>query len=203
MNVQGIIVRVKDVIRTPETFFTVIEKEVGLKDPFFYALVFLVINSLFSLFYYNSYLPFVLAVESVSFVSILGLVFLIFLPLQLGFLFGGAGLSFLFLKLLKGVGTYVETFRVLVYAATPSFLLGPLFMIYAALVGPTNTTALLISNIVAIPLAIYVIYLAVMGISLSHKITKLKALLGSFILPYAALFVLSLVFVLLFPLIAV
>jgi len=74
------------------------------------------------------------------------------------FLFVTSGIIHLFVKLFKGSGKYSDTFRTLVYASTPSVI----FMVIPFV------------NAIA---GIWTLVLSIFGLSINHKISKLKAFL--------------------------
>ena len=95
--------------------------------------------------------------------------------------FVSTGLTHLALKMIKGHGDYTDTVISIIYGSVPALLWG---------IVATALLVLIKSFWVHIPLIIfgmgiwaYAIYLSVVGLSILHKISEGKALLGYFI-PY-------------------
>ena len=112
------------------------------------------------------------------------------------------------MRLVKGNGDYAATFSVIVYASTPSYIIelirGTLNSII--LPSPSNLAYLALTVPLTIIVAIYTIYLEVIGISIAHKISRMRALFAIFVIPLLIIVVVLLlalvIFVALFLLVA-
>lgn len=103
------------------------------------------------------------------------LIFFVIIPLMM---FVGAGILHLFVKLYGGKGDYSDTFRASIYSSTPSVLL----------------MAIPILNFGAM---VWSFVLGIIGISLSHHISKLRAFLA-YITPFLISGIIYFVFILIF-----
>ena len=182
---MSIVQKAESVIRTPTKFFTAVQKEKGLKAPFVYLAVISFISAVMTYFFdpmlklFAAPLGPVIGVTAVIGLWIAGLVlsFIIY------------GVFHLFVMLLGGSGGYENTYKVFVYSSTPSSLLG---WIALALFG-LGLGGIAVGGLIFIVLIIWAIYLVVTGLSIMHKMSKLRAL-AVILIPVIILAILVFVF---------
>ena len=164
--------KIKKVLLRPTEFFTEIKKEVGVGKAFKYlALISLVYAVLLTIF------MFIFSI----FLGGFGLFFLLVLPIIIYFIsligsFVGAGFMHLFVKMFGGKGDYSATYKVSVYSATPTFLLGWI-------------------QFVNLFVSIYSFYLYLKGLSILHDISMGRAFLIAII---PAIIIVAIVFAFIF-----
>lgn len=135
------------------------------------------------------------------------LVFVVIIAFAAPFI--GAGISHLGIMILGGMGKFFDTFKASTYAS----VLSPLYAIILEVIGYLNPfnlnkpvwadfwnsyTFLWIA--VAIASMIHVIYIECAGLSLYHKISKIRALAAVLLIPIVMLVILG-IFILIFALI--
>src|SRR3989338_7305919 len=118
--------KIESIIKTPVKFFNQAKNEKNLKDAFFYyGLLSLVSMFGFSAVYFFAYS----SLMAIPYANLLGIPSQDFNPITNYFLslisiFISTFIIHLFVRLLKGKGRYVETFKAYAYGSTPSLLLG-------------------------------------------------------------------------------
>jgi hypothetical protein len=178
----GLVEKIKKVILSPSEFFERIKAERGVGEAFKYLAILSLVNLVVDI------VSFILSIPSISplgnlstFLPLLGapataLGIAIPLVIYIGSLilsFVKAGFIHLFAKLLKGKGDFSATYKALVYASTPSLLLGRIPW-------------------VGIIFAIYSFYLSLKGISKLHKVGMGRALIILFVIPVVIILVIAL-----------
>ena len=145
--------KIESIIKTPVKFFNQAKNEKNLKDAFFYyGLLSLVSMFGFSAVYFFAYSS-LMAIPSQDFNPITNYF------LSLISIFISTFIIHLFVRLLKGKGRYVDTFKAYAYGSTPSLLLG-----WVPVIG--------------IVFGLWSIYLIIKGLSIMHKMSMLKALVA-------------------------
>ena len=179
------------VLVKPKEFFAKVHNETFMQ-PFLFYLIFLLVSNIGTSLYYISqynismywYFPIYLASAVLSTIM----------------LFVSTGLTHLALKMIKGHGSYTDTVISVVYGSIPALLWG---------IVATAMLVLIKSFWVYIPIMIfggaiwaYAIYLSVVGISILHKISEGKALLGYFI-PFFVMFAVLFIIIFLVVIVAI
>lgn len=165
---MGIVEKAKKVFLHPSKFFDSIKSEKGVKEAFKYTAVISIVSVIGS---------FIASASLMSFLSLLGLPqegslftgMSYILPIVMYVVvllssFVGAGIIHLIAMLLKGKGNYAATYKAMMYANTPSSLLG-----WIPLLG--------------FVFSLYSIYLEIMGISKLHNVSMLRAAAIVLIIP--------------------
>lgn len=163
-----IVDRVQSVIKTPTKFFNAVQKEKGFKAPFTYLVVISIISSVLS-YFFNPFLGGVSSLVGPG-AGAAAVIFLWIAGLILSFIV--YGFFHLFVILLGGKGGYENTYKVFVYSSTPLSLLawvGEMFFGF-------GSSGIILGVSIFITLAIWGLYLLITGLSITHKISKLRAL---------------------------
>jgi len=170
---MGFVEKIKKVILSPSEFFDAIKAEEGISQAFiYYAVLSLIFDILFGLSYI--FIPVALT-PSMPFKR-LGVMWIIISYIAgLIFVFINAGITHIFTKILGGKGDYSATFKSLVYASTPTLLLG-----WIPLIG--------------VIFSIYTLYLTIKGISSLHSITMLRAFIAVLVIPSIIAIILGILF---------
>ena len=165
---MSIVQKAESVLRTPTKFFTSVQKEKGLKAPFVYLAVVSFISALLN-YFFNPMLKLFAAPfgPGIGFAAIIGLWIA---GLILSFIF--YGFFHLFVMLLGGKGGYENTYKVFAYSSTPSSLLGWIAGIFFGF----GLGGIVVGGLIYVALIIWALYLFVTGLSIVHKMTKLRAL---------------------------
>ena len=165
---MSIVNKIESVVKTPTKFFNNAKNEKGFKPAFTYLVVISLISSVLN-YFFNP----MLKMFSTLFGPGLGLAAIIFLwivGLILSFII--YGFFHLFVLLLGGKGGYENTYRVFVYSSTPSSLLGWI----AGMFFGFGLGGVVVGGLIFIVLIIWVLYLFATGLSIVHKMSKLRAL---------------------------
>ena len=182
--------RIMEVLGNTEKYFAGVKKE-RYGEPLLYYLPFMVLSALFGAFTFPKYFPEYLTFQ-VSGILFL-LVFVSEIVLQLAVLFFMTWLIHFCLRICKGQGQYLDTFKAGVYGSTPILLWNILSGLLTLVLWQTqmflNFSSSLASFLPGIAFMIWSIFLEVTGLSLYHKITKLRAFLAGVLLPLEVLFV--------------
>lgn len=158
---MGFIEKIKKVILSPNEFFDAIKTEEGITQAFiYYAILSLIYSILFGIFYFL--MPTFLGPMPFGELGIAMIVISYVVGLISVFIY--AVITHIFTKIVGGNGNYSATFKSLVYASTPSLLLG-----WVPMIG--------------VIFAIFSLYLMIKGISKLHGITMLRAFVAVFIIP--------------------
>jgi hypothetical protein len=178
----GLVEKIKKVILSPSEFFERIKAERGVGEAFKYLAILSLVNlvvgivsfmlsipSVTSLGNLSTFLPLLRAPATALGIAIPFVIYIGSLILS----FVEAGFIHLFAKLLKGKGEYSATYKALVYASTPSLLLG-----WIPWVG--------------IIFGIYSFYLSLKGISKLHEVSMGRALIILFVIPAVIILVITL-----------
>lgn len=161
---MGFLEKVKKVLTSPTEFFEKVKGEEGIGEAFKYYIIFsLIYNIIFGLLvnFGLSGIP----IEQMGPFRALGLALPIaFFIISLISLFIGTAILHAFAKIFGGKGDYSETFKAVVYGATPSLLLG-----WVPFIG--------------LILVFYSLYLQIKGISMLHQVSMGRAFLIVFLIP--------------------
>ena len=187
MAKAGLVDKAKLVMTNPFKFFQSIKSE-GIKDAFKYlallSLVYMVVliiafsvPSLSILGGAEGLAPLLGPYGSATGVALAVVLYIMGLVLS----FVSVGIIHLFVKLMKGKGDYGATYKALIYASTPSMLLG-----WIPYIGTI--------------IGLYTLYLELKGVSILHKIGMGRALLAVLVIPVVVIFVLVFAVAYLLPL---
>jgi len=199
---------IKEVLLKPKDFFKEIKKEKGIKNAFIYFIIFSIITTFLStLYFYRVFskikLPQIeLTPNLILWVMVvMYIIVLIFAVLYAFFL---AGITHLFVLLMKGKKGFYQTFNVLIYGDTPryilSIILSPIYIaVFPKFFGikqiPTEFLVWLISvTILGLIITAYTIYLKTIGIKNLHEISAFRAFAAVFLLPFALFAIIYLIF---------
>ena len=179
------------VLVKPKEFFTKVHHETFMQ-PFLFYLIFLLVSNIGTSLYYISYYN--ISMYWYFPIYLAGLAFSTLL------FFISTGLTHIVFRIIKGQGSYTGTVIGIVYGSVPGLLWG---------IVATALLVLIKSFWVYIPIMIfgmgiwaYTIYLSVVGLSINHKLTEGKALLGYFI-PYFIMFAFFLIIIMLVVIVAI
>lgn len=170
---MGLVEKIKKVILSPSEFFERIKAEKGIGGAFKYLAILSLINLAVGIIGFAFNVPSISPLGNLStflpllgdLATVLGIVILVVIYIGgLILSFVGAGFIHLFARLLKGKGDYSATYKALIYASTPSLLLG-----WIPWVG--------------IIFGIYSFYLSLKGISKLHEVSMGRALVMVFVIP--------------------
>jgi hypothetical protein len=174
--------KIKTVIQHPSDFFERIKSEEGIGKTFIYLAVLSLINLATGIISLTFNVPYISQLSSLSnylpslgkFSSVvsLGIPIGIYILTVVG-TFVIAGFIHLFIRLLGGKGSYSFTYKGIVYASTPSLLLG-----WIPYVG-------------FIP-GIYAFYLELKGLSKLHQIGMGRVFVAIFVVPFLLIFLIAL-----------
>lgn len=188
---RSILRTLKGIITEPNKFFQAVKKEKTIKQAFMFYLVFFVIDlALFTLaFYFGEAASIYAQIPFYSFPMIiatmvigLAVMFLVIL------IFHG------FFKLLRGKGSYADTFKTYVYAMAPGLVFGIFYYLVLFFVDIVQNPAVnFVLGMVNFIFMIWMAVLIVIGGSILHKISRGRAFLAGILLPAVVLFVLSLI----------
>ncbi len=192
--------KIKKVITEPTKFFNAIKKEKDIGPAFLYYVVFLAISSVFMIPYLWRVFSQVSA-EGIPFS--LGTMIPSMVVMQFVFgiimLFIMYGIIHLLVKLVKGKGDFSDTFKAMIYGATPNFIISPLILIYMGIVGVENIFLLIPVYLISIAVFIWVLVIQIKGIKILHKISTWRAVLAILILPILlVILLLIIIFLILF-----
>ncbi len=188
--------KIRGAIKEPTKFFHEINKEKGIGHALIYYVIFLIINTILSVFYLTkvfSAIPELGAFAGAITASVIIMQFLFSLVM----LFIITGLVHLFSKWVKGKGNYDDTFKAMIYGMTPNLIFSPLFMIYMAIIGIQNITALIPMYLVSGGIAIWSIVLEIIGLKIAHKYSTWRAVLSLIIIPILLVIIIVIVLVIL------
>ena len=175
--------RIMEVLGNTEKYFTGVKNE-GYGEPLLYYLPFMIFSALFGAFafpkYFSEYLTF--QVSGILFLF----VFVAEIVLQLAVLFFITWLTHFSLRICKGQGQYLDTFKAGVYGSTPLLLWNILSGLFALVFSPIQ---MFWTFFPSFAFMIWSIFLEVTGLSFYHKISKSRAFWGGVVLPWAVLFV--------------
>ncbi|MEK6922183.1 MAG: YIP1 family protein [Nanoarchaeota archaeon] len=125
---MNLIEKVKQILFSPNTFFSDVEKERRLNKAFIFFIILsafsAILSSIILFFWRNAYTMFfpidlsVMPYKDLAWPLLTG--FLISIPLS----FVSAGVLYIWLKIFKGKRPYREAYKLYVYSKTPNFILG-------------------------------------------------------------------------------
>lgn len=164
--------KIKKVILSPSEFFERIKGEEGVGKAFIYLAILSLIDLVVGIItitlniHLFSFLPFL-----GKFATLIG----IMIPIAIYILklvgsFTGAGFIHLFMRLFGGKGNYSMTYKAVVYASTPSLLLG--WIPYVGVIS-----------------AIYTFYLSLKGLSKLHSVSMKRVFVAVFGIPLIILLI--------------
>lgn len=194
--------KIKKVITNPTKFFNAIKKEKDIGPAFIYYMIFLAITSVFSILYFWRIFSELPAEITPVGGSVISTGTMISSAVISQFIFGIIlifivyGIIHLLVKLVKGKGNFSDTFKAMVYGATPNFLISPLLLIYMGIVGIGNLFLLIPVYLISIAVFIWVLVIQIKGIKILHKISTWRAVLAILILPILLVIIIALLFVL-------
>lgn len=203
---------IKEVISKPKDFFTKIHKEKGIKNTFLYFFIFTVITTFLStLYFYRSFsiieIPQIELTSGLIFWSLV-ILYIVILLFSIIAIFVVTGIIHLFVLLMKGKEGFYQTFKIIIYGATPSYLLSIIlspisigvFPRFAGMKQPTPEYFAWILPIIVLGIivTIYQIYLRVIGTKKLHKLSTFRAFAAILLLPLALAIVLVFIAILFF-----
>lgn len=192
---------IKELILKPKEFFRKIGKEKGIKRAFLIYFWYLLISNLIDILTTPKSYLLELVPISQSFkvlFLILGYVISVLLGLIVTFIL--VGVDYLFLRLLKGKGTFENTFNAYVFSFIPFFIAAILLSIPTFFLGtfsgmhfgatqlasnPIFITLLIVYFIMIVGVLIYCFYWYIYSLSLVNKISRLRAFVAVVVLPVA------------------
>ena len=184
-NHTGYFSKLSSVLFSPAKFFKQIKAQQGLWQPFKFLLItYLIFSGLFSLFLvlaltvfisllYNSFpiLEFFLGMIPFYQILLSILVFvIIFLVLSLLMSFVGAGILHLFVRLFRGKGNYLQTYKAGSYASAVM-----LFVIVNILLYLLPVVGSALYYLASLVILVWQIIIMIQGLSLFHEMSKVKA----------------------------
>jgi len=181
---MSIIEKIKKVVLSPSEFFGKIKAERGFVEAFKYLSILSLVNLVIGIVALLLSISFISPLGSLSIplpfldnLAILGGIVGLIVSYAVGLIlcFIAVGIIHLFAKLFKGSGDYSATYKALVYANTPSLLLGWLPWI-------------------GIIFSLYSFYLLLKGISKLHSVSMLRALVIVIAAPALIILVISILF---------
>ena len=171
----GFLNKIKLVLMHPSEFFRRIQSEKGLKAPLLYYLVFYGFATTVGLLVSYSFNP----APFVNIVS-LNLSENVYLSTAIGFIYGVIVILFytflthILSKLLKGHGSYSDTFRAFAYGPTPSFIFGPIISIlFTFVLGSVG--GVLVLGIALLIIGFWSLWLEYKILGALHRISEWKA----------------------------
>ncbi len=216
---MNLIQTIKSSITEPKKFLSAISSKKTLTEAFTIYLIFVLATAV--LYIFPAYLDISQEFNySQSMTTIIVIAFIVFIIIaSLGLIFFAIGIHHLFLKLLGGKGSYVDTFNARIFSAMPSYIVGLIFLVIMFFfrlavtnIDEASFPALIIYFImvgflilISLGVTIYCLYWYCFALSLLHKITKLRAFTAVFLIPLAifgTLFILLLIFLFIFGMIA-
>lgn len=199
--------RLKLVFSNPEQLFKNVSSEKGISTPFIFLLKTSVISAVlyilllifaewrnpYNLYQTNPLLRYFVFRYFNDFGIYLGLITISigFIVLQILSSFVNSGILHLFVKLFKGTGSYVETYKASAYQSALT-IFGTLTYLFLFIQIPFLGKALY--YLATIAFAIWGIYILITGISTLHKLSKGKAFLA-WLTMFLAVFVLIILFI--------
>ncbi len=161
--------KIKNVILNPSVFFERIKYEKGIMEAFKYLAILSLINLFVGIASFTFSIPSIIyyfsGIANIPFLA--GVKFLIpFITYIFGIIFSfiWAGIVHIFTRIVRGKGKYADSYKAIVYGATPTLLLG-----WIPFVG-------FVANL-------YSLYLQLKGISKLHQISMLRALVAIVVIP--------------------
>lgn len=200
---------IKAIIFKPKEFFSKIGKEKGIKRAFLIYLGYVIIDNLIDFVIRRDYVRVLFEAQSESAIKLFSaLTYIIAVLIELLAIFLLAGIGYLFLRALKGKGTFENTFNSEVYSFLPLYIIQIILAIPVSLFGkeihtagffvqnnlagisPITVTLITVYVLVIIGVFIYCLYWQLYALSITHKISKLRAFVGVFVLPILTVFAL-------------
>ena len=212
------------VVKKPTEFFTKLARRDSIGEGFLFLLlmgVLITVCSSGNLFFsfQTTFGPLlkIFGVETVGvdIEAVLVLVFAVFsLVSMIVMSFVNPCFFWLLSHIFGGKGTYAQTYNVLVYSVTPYVLLAPLLLLQGILLGMAGMLGQaaggfvqLLSNLLFAPFSfaalIWTVWLDCSGLSIAHKISKLRVFMSCFVLPTILLMLVALLFFIGFLVLAV
>ncbi len=199
---------IKGVLLKPKEFFKDIKKEKGIKNAFLYFLIFSVITTFLStLYFYRVFLGIKIPQIELTHGLIIWIMFVLYILILLFSLvsiFILSAIIHLFVLLMKGKKGFYQTFKTVIYAGTPNYILSilisPVYIfVFSKFSGmkqmpPEFFVWFIPLFIIGLAVLIYIIYLEVIGIKKLQEISTFRAFTAVFLLPFALLIVLYLIF---------
>jgi len=169
--------RITEVLGNTENYFAAVKNE-SYSEPLLYYLPFMIINSLLGAFTLSEalFLPASTAILITFFIG--EIVF------QLAGIFLIAGINQVCLRMCKGQGKYLDTFKAEVYGYTPGLLWAIPNGLLMLVLYPLQEFWLFLP---ILAFRVWSIVLEVRGLSLYHKISRTRAFWAGIMLPMAAL----------------
>ncbi|MAE12958.1 hypothetical protein CMO92_00195 [Candidatus Woesearchaeota archaeon] len=185
-----------------DTAFKDIKKEKGIRSAFWFLLVFLLFTQLFMVVYYAKVsLPrFGLDVELD--VSVFLVLYVVTTVLLVGFAFFRPWITTLFVRLFRVGARFQDTYKVMVYGASPGYMVTPFFvgfMLGLALFPKVGWWIVLLIGLGLVSLAglVFEWVLRVKGMARIHRIGYFYAVLCLYVFPLVLLIVVEVVLILL------
>jgi len=139
-------------------------------------------------------------------IAVFMLIFVVIIAFAAPFI--GAGISHLGIMIVGGAGRFFDTFKASTYAS----VLSPLYAIILEIIGylnPFNLNAPVWADLwntytflwitIAIASAIHIFYIECVGLSMYHKISKIRALVAILLIPIAMLVILGIFILIIAP----
>lgn len=191
-QIKAFFMKVREILAEPDYFFKSVAKE-SLQPVLWYYGVFAVVAVVLALPMLPQLLQPALEKFQMTFNPSMYFFFviaaLVFYYVQV---FIGVAVTHGLIKLFKGTASFFQTVKVMMYGATPEYLLQTLLGVLSLVVMAylkSFTTAVVIVNAVVVA---YRVYIQTIGMSQYHGIDRMKAVLAVFIIPYALVFLILL-----------
>ena len=197
---KGFFHKLKTILLEYDTALSMIKKERGIKHAFFYLLLFLLFTQLFMVLYYSKVSLPRLGLSVELDLSFFILVYGVTSLLLIGFSFLRPWLTNLFVRLFQKKARFEDTYKAMVYGASPGYVVTPFFvgfMLGMAFLPKAGIWLFFLSALGLISLAglIYEWILRVRGMSSLHKISIWKAILCLYVFPLLLLILVEVVLI--------
>ena len=203
--------KIRMIFFEPSVFFRSVKNEKRYLPILMYFAVAYILSSFVSLIFELRDIKSGALGQFAGLIFVLVALFMLFFVVIIAFAapFIGAGISHLGIMIVGGAGKYFDTFKASTYAS----VLSPLYAIILGIIGyfnPFNLNAPIWTDLwnfysflwiaVAIASTVHILYIECVGLSMYHKISKIRALAAILLIPIAMLVILG-IFILIIALI--
>ena len=203
--------KIRMIFFEPSVFFRSVKNEKRYLPILMYFAVAYILSSFVSLIFELRDIKSGALGQFAGLIFVLVALFMLFFVVIIAFAapFIGAGISHLGIMIVGGAGKFFDTFKASTYAS----VLSPLYAIILGIIGyfnPFNLNAPIWADLwnfysflwiaVAIASTVHIFYIECVGLSMYHKISKIRALAAILIIPIAMLVILG-IFILIIALI--
>jgi len=190
----------KEIIKQPTKYFTKTTKEKDFKKAFKFYVYWALIINIFAAIYMLIWMPLDTSTQSsgltmwlVSITPVLAVILIyVVMMIWAGIgIFITTGIMHLLVRLVKGNGKFKDTFNAYSYSGVPNYIVSPIILIVnvglafsllrASLIGTLITS--LLSLLVTIAMAIWLVFVQLKAFSIMHKISKLRAATALYFIP--------------------